>query len=208
MNTFFRLQILILFFIFAGVRINFAQRLDYDDKVFFSDTVKTIKLWSYIEGDTSFRRYQEAVKSAITELNRKGYNVEILTYKKNQVASAQEWKNKIIMELNKNEAFLEIPTQVKKSEVNVPYGPPTTVMLNSVGAVVFSMDYRNIDSLKTKYSCKALSRLYVNWNLASRIALTPVYSTDAVQRISGPTGRMNMEQKRRFGTSDAGKRGQ
>jgi len=176
MNTFVRLQILILFFLFTGPGIGLAQRFAQNDKIHFSDSIRTIKLWTYIVGDTSFRRYVEAVKSARFELNKKGYTVEVVVYKKGQNFSAQEWKNKTILELKKNEAFLEIPTQVKKYEVNVPSGPPTSVMLNSTGAVVYSIDYRNIDSLQTKYYCKASSMLYVNRNIPSRTPLVPFYS--------------------------------
>jgi uncharacterized membrane protein YiaA len=150
MNTFVRLQILILFFLFTGARIGLAQRFTQNDKIHFSDSINTIKLWTYIVGDTSFRRYVEAVKSARFELNKKGYTVEVVVYKKGQNFSAQEWKNNTILGLRKNEAFLEIPTQVKKYEVNVRSSTPTAVMLNSVGAVVYSIDYHNIDSLQTE----------------------------------------------------------
>jgi hypothetical protein len=67
MNTLVRLVILILFFFLAGVPTAFPQRFDYDDKIYFADSIKRIKLWTYIEGDYSFRQYRDAVQSATVE---------------------------------------------------------------------------------------------------------------------------------------------
>lgn len=176
MNTLVRFGSFVLFFILAGTRTGFAQRFNYDDKIYFADSVKRIKLWTYIEGDNSFRRYLDAVKSATGALNKKGYLVDVVAYEIGQGFSAQEWENKIISGLKKNEAFLEISTQIKKHDIAAPAKPPVTVITNEKGAVIFSQNYQGIDSIQTKYSCKAFSRMYVNWKIPSRNAFVPAYS--------------------------------
>jgi hypothetical protein len=51
------------------------------------------------------------------------------------------------------------------------------VITNERGAVIFSQNWHDIfDSVRTNYSCKAFSRLFVNWKIPSRIAFVPVYS--------------------------------
>ena len=177
MNTLVRLEILVLFFILAGTRIGFTQRFDYEDKNYFADSVKRIKLWTYIEGDNSFRRYQDAVKSATDALNKKGYIVDVVAYQIGQGLPAQEWKNKIISGLENNEAFIEISTQIKKFDVASPSISSGMVITNMKGVVIFSQDWHgNLDSVQTNYSCKAFSRLYVNWKIPSRNTFIPIYS--------------------------------
>jgi hypothetical protein len=177
MNTLVRLEILVIIFILAATRIGYAQRFDYDDKIYFGDSVKRIKLWTYIEGDYSFRRYQDAVKSATLALNKKGYLVDVLTYDIGQGIPAQEWEYKIISGLKKSEAFLEISTQIKKHDVTNSSISSGMVITNEKGVVIFSQDWHGeTDSVKTSYSCKAFSRLYINRKIPSRTAFVPVYS--------------------------------
>jgi len=177
MNTLNKLVILVLLFILAGTRIGFGQRFDYNDKMYFADSVKSVKLWTYIEGDTSFRRYRDAVQSASNMLNKKGYLVELVKYDPGTGYTAQQWMNNVIMGLRKNEAFLQISTRISKSDALTPALSPQTRVLNDNGAVIIDLQQPvNYDSVKVNYFSKASSHLYVNWNIASRTALVPVYS--------------------------------
>jgi hypothetical protein len=177
MNTLVRLGILVLFFILAETRIGFTQRLDYDDKIYFADSVKRIKLFTYIEGDNSFRRYHDAIQSATVALNKKGYLVDLVTYDIGQGIPAQEWEQKIISGLKKNEAFLDISTRINKYDVTNNTISSGTVITNEKGAIIVYKDWHGItDTTQAKYFSKALSQLYVNWKNPSRIALVPVYS--------------------------------
>lgn len=177
MTPFHQLTLLTLLFILAMTRSGFAQRFEYDDKIFFADSVKKIKLWTYIEGDKSFRRYQDAVESATRILNKKGYLVDVAEYKPGPGIPAQEWMNNTIMGLRKNEAFLEIPTRITKSDALDPAQQPQTVVLDESGEVMLTQQYHsNFDTVKINYFSRASSRVFVNWGKPSRTALVPVYS--------------------------------
>jgi hypothetical protein len=169
--------LLLLLFILALTRSGLAQRFDYDDKIFFADSVKKIRLWTYIEGDNSFRRYKDAVESATSILNKKGYLVEVAEYKPGIGIPAQEWRNNTILGLGKNEAFLEIPTRIIKSDALGPAQQSQTVILDESGAVMYSHQAPgNFDTIKINYFSRASSHLFVNWGKPSRTALAPVYS--------------------------------
>ena len=183
MTNLHKLALLLLLLLLAGTRTGFAQGFIYEDRIHFGDSIKTIKVWTYIEGDKSFRRYQDAVESAKSMLNKKGYISEMVVYNPGLGIPAQEWMNSIIIGLKKNEAFLVIATQIKKSDELAPAIPPMTRILDENGHILLSHQYlSHIDTGRTTYSSKAVSRLFVNWNSASRIALIPVYSkTQTVQ---------------------------
>jgi hypothetical protein len=177
MNSLVRLVILVIFFFLAGARSAFPQRFDYDDKNYFADSVKRIKLWTYIEGDYSFRQYRDAVQSATTVLNKKGYLVDWIKYEISEGIPAQEWMHEIITGLKSNEALLEISAQIKKYDVTTPAITSGMEITNEKGAVIILQERTvNFDSVHTNYSCQAFTRLYVNWKIPSRNAFVPVYS--------------------------------
>lgn len=177
MTPFHKPTLLVLLFILALTRSGFAQRFDYDDKIFFADSVKKIKLWTYIEGDKSFRHYQDAVESATRILNKKGYLVDVAEYKPGLGIPAQEWMNNTIMGLRKNEAFLQIPTRITKSDALGPAQKPQTVVMDESRAIMLTHQYYgNFDTVKINYISRASSHVFVNWGKPSRTALVPVYS--------------------------------
>lgn len=172
-----RLKILVLFLILAGTRTGFAQRFDSHDKIYFADSVKTIKVWTYVEGDKSFRHYQEAINSTTVALNKKGYLVDIIAFETGKGIPAQIWENNIISELKNGEAFLEISTQIKKYDKRDRVNPSETMIRDEKGRDIFAQDWHGIsDSVQTSYSCKAFSRLFVNRKIPSRNSFVPVYS--------------------------------
>jgi hypothetical protein len=176
-NSFNRIVLLGLFFFLAATRCGYAQRLDYEDKIFFADSVKNIKVWTYIEGDTSYRRYRDAVVSITEALNRKGYLVDIIEYETGKGISPQEWMHNIISGLKRNEAFLEVSTQVKIISAILRPTPNMKTVTSSDGLGLISLNTtKTQDSVQTNYSCIAFARLYVNWAKPGRIADVPVYS--------------------------------
>ena len=177
MTSFLKLTLLALLYILTMTRSGFAQRFNYDDKIYFADSVKKIRLWTYIEGDKSFRRYQDAVEAATRILNNKGYLVDVAEYKPGLGIPAQEWMNNTIMGLRKNEAFLEIPTRITKSDALGPAQQPQTVVLDEHGSIMLTQQYySNFDTVKISYFSRASSIVFVNWGQPSRTALVPVYS--------------------------------
>ena len=170
-------HILLLLLMLLMTHASFGQRLDYEDKLYFADSVRKIKLWTYIEGDKSFRRYRDAVESATKILNKKGYIVEDVIYKNSSDIPAQLWMNNMIQDLRRNEALLVISTQVTMSNSIAPANPMQTRVLDENGANLLSHQYLSaLDTTWTTYSSNASSRLFVNWNKPSRTALVPVYS--------------------------------
>ena len=171
-------QCLVALILLLAVSHNtWSQRLDYEDKLFFADSVQKIKVWTYIEGDTSYRSYQDAIRSAAQTLNRKGYIADILEYKTGQGLTPQAWMQKIISGLKKNEAFLEIPTRIVSEDAVITQGPNMKTVTNTKGAVMISLNTPQLtDSVQKNTSCMASSRLYVNWQVRDRNALVPVYS--------------------------------
>lgn len=136
-----------------------------------------IKLWTFLEGDNQFRQYEDAVESATEILNKIGYLVDVVTFQSGSGISAQEWEHNIIIGLKKNEAFLEVSTQIKKYVITSLAPPTGSVITNERGAVIFSQDWhRPYDSVQTNYTCQAHSRLYVSWNNPARNAFVPIYS--------------------------------
>jgi hypothetical protein len=177
MNNLVRFGVFVFLFLVAGSRIGLAQRFDYEDKVHFADSVKRIKMWTYVEGDRSFRRYQDALKAATIALNDKGYQVDVIAYEIGKGISAQEWENKIISDLKKDEAFLELSTQIRKNESIGRAIPSGSVITNEKGVVIFSQDWHDVtDSGQTNYTSKAFLKMFVNWNIPLRSSLVPVYS--------------------------------
>jgi hypothetical protein len=139
-----RLKILVLFLILAGTRTGFAQRFDSHDKIYFADSVKTIKVWTYVEGDKSFRHYQEAINSTTVALNKKGYLVDIIAFETGKGIPAQIWENNIISELKNGEAFLEISTQIKKYDKRDRVNPSETMIRDEKGRDIFAQDWQGI----------------------------------------------------------------
>jgi hypothetical protein len=177
MNSFRKPATLTVLCILALTLSAVAQRFDYTDKVFFADSVKKIKVWSYIEGDKSFRRYQDAIESAKKTLNKKGYLVDVAEYDPGSGIPAQEWMNSMIMQLKKNEAFLEIPTSITMSDALGPDRKPQTVVWSENGTTMFTVQYqKDFDSVTVDYFSRASSRVFVNWGKPGVTAMVPVFS--------------------------------
>jgi hypothetical protein len=51
MNKLSKHSLAALILLLAVSHNTWSQRLDYEDKLFFADSVKKIKVWTYLEGD-------------------------------------------------------------------------------------------------------------------------------------------------------------
>jgi hypothetical protein len=56
MNPMIRFFVPLLLFFLGAAPFTLAQRFDQDDKVAFANTVRRIRVWTYIEGDSAYRR--------------------------------------------------------------------------------------------------------------------------------------------------------
>jgi hypothetical protein len=178
MNTHFKLVLLTLLFCFAGNRYTQAQRFDYVDKLFFADSVKKIKLWTYIEGDAGFRNYPVVVQTVTGILERKGYIVEVVLKETGKAVSGQEWKHGIIAGMKRNEAFLEISTRILKDVFDAS-GSDIKAVTQPSGAAVMTQNRPSFsDSALTRYTSTAVTKIYVNWNNPTRNAFVPVFSRE------------------------------
>ncbi|MCX6246780.1 MAG: hypothetical protein NTW10_03510 [Bacteroidetes bacterium] len=167
----------LFFFVLAEIPCTFAQRFDHEDKLQFADTIRTIKVWTYIEGDSSYRRYRDAVNSIAEVLNKKGYRVDFVVFEKGKGFSPQEWMNSLIFGLRQDEAFLQVATQIKQDTATGPSNDYHKAVTQPSGQVLILMTRPAVnDSLPVNYFCKASSYLYINWQTPGRTAIVPVYS--------------------------------
>jgi hypothetical protein len=177
MKNFIRMLLFLFFLIPAGTRPAFAQRFDYVDKVLFADSVKKILVWSYIEGEPGFRHEKEALLSIMEILERKGYLVDTIACEPSRDIPLQDWKNNLISGLKRNEAFLELSTRIEMYDLHgVPSSNIKAVTYPS-GAPFMTQNRPGFsDTAQVNFSCRAVSRIYVNRHIPLRSPLVPVYS--------------------------------
>jgi hypothetical protein len=177
MNTVSKITSLLLLFLLSGNACLRAQRFDYNDKLLFADSVRNIKVWTYIEGDSLYRRYHDAVVSITDALKNKGYSVEFVEYEPGKGVSPQAWMQKIISGLKKNEAFLETGTRVKMNQNTDPARPNTNAIISYTGRVELSINRPYLsDSVLNNYSSMAFSKVYARWDDPGKNHFVPLYS--------------------------------
>jgi hypothetical protein len=176
--TSFKFLFLLVSLLMIRIGGSFAQRLDHDDKVRFADSVTRIIVWTYLPGDTGYRRYGDAITALKETLNKKGYEAIVVTYDKQQGFPSQIWKNNIISRLKKNEAFLEVATLIKKDTSIVSSDPYSHVnIIDPDGVRIVSRDRPGLpDSVLTRYFCEVVSKIYVNWRISPEVAFIAIYS--------------------------------
>ncbi|MCX6244831.1 MAG: hypothetical protein NTU98_09015 [Bacteroidetes bacterium] len=176
MKSLFRLLLLLFFFIPAGTQLANAQRFDYTDKVFFADSVKKIRVWAYMEGDTLYRYDPGALFSLKETLEKKGYLVDVVVFEPRQNVSPQDWKHTVVSGLKNNEAFLELLTRIEYYSVTGPSSNAKAVTYPSGAPFVTQNKPGFSDSTQLSFSCKAVTKVYVNWKTQFRNKFVPVYS--------------------------------
>jgi hypothetical protein len=167
---------LLLIFLVQGP-IARAQRFDQEDKAAFANTVRKIRVWTYIEGDSSYRRYGDAVLTVKEALNRKGYEVIFEVFERGKGESPQVWMNSIVFKLAEDEAFLRVATQVRMDSVSGPSNDYMKAVAQPSGRVLVLMTRPSItDSGRMMYFSKSSSWLYVKRKDPGSYSLVPVYS--------------------------------
>ena len=178
MATSLKLLFLLVLLLMIRMGNGFAQRMDHEDRMRFADSVTRIIVWTYLPGDTGYRRYQEAMDALKETLNKKGYEAILVRFDGQQGIPAQIWKNNNISRLKKNEAFLEVTTLIKKDTSIAASDPYSHVnILNTNGAIIATRDKPGLtDSVLTRYFSEVVSKIYVNWQLPPDRAFIAIYS--------------------------------
>jgi len=142
-----RFKYLIVLLFSCCLSAGFSQSPDWDKRMAFAEQVRRIRYWAYIEGDSAYRCYTEALDAIEDALNRKGYATLRDVYFPGSQISPAEWKEKRIHSLPPGEAFLEIRLSMKsdtgKSQAS------STVMVQDASGRVYAQHTLKPDEVQT-----------------------------------------------------------
>ncbi|MCX6252585.1 MAG: hypothetical protein NTX61_17770 [Bacteroidetes bacterium] len=157
--------------------LSYCQILSHKEKLQLADSVRTIKVWTYIKGDSTYSPYLEAIPEIRLTLGNKGYQFKFLTFTKADGISPEKWKNGIISNLKISEAFLEVTTQITVRSGDNTQNRTINYVVDPSGASIYNRNQNNsLDTVHINYSCFAEAELYVNWKNTLENGFAPVYS--------------------------------
>ena len=159
----------------------FPQSPDWDQRVAFADNVHKIKYWAFIEGDSTYNCYADAVKGIQDMLNKKGYDNQRVFYFPNGSLSLESWKAKQIKDLNSDEAFLEIRVGIRVDTSGLgERGSPTTLMVQDASGRVYAQHSLRPEEVRgVDYTSISQANLYLKMENTHLTTAIPFYSKKA-----------------------------
>jgi hypothetical protein len=155
----------------------YSQRFDHADKIAFADSVRKIKVWTYISRDSLYRYHGQALESITAKLSSKGYIVVPVSFDPAGRMSAKAWKDSIISRLSSREAFLEMATEVKRDKKpRVSNRQVKTVISPSGEALATQNSQMDIDTSTAVVSSRVMSQLYLRRTVTLNELPVPAYS--------------------------------
>ena len=155
-----RIHFLILFLAFFTTGSVSSQSPDWDQRIAFGEKVQKIKFWAYIDGDSTFRCYSDAVNAIEDVLNRKGYEYKRLFFEPRDTLSLLSWKARQIKSLAANEAFLEIRVSIRTDSSD--WAGPGTLMVQDASGSVYAQHNLSPETIKNvEYTSTAEASLYL-----------------------------------------------
>ncbi len=166
--------LIVILFISVPFKVS-SQTPGWDQKAAFSGKVQKIRFWAYIEGDSNYSCYADAVNSIENALNHKGYEYKRLFYERRDTLSLQAWKARQIRSLSSNEAFLEVRVSVRADSIE--WTDPSTVMVQDASGRVYAQHLLKPTTIKkAEYSSSSEALLFWPETNSDSGILLPFYS--------------------------------
>ena len=178
-----RFHFLIFFLAFFISGSVYSQTPDWDQRMDFSEKVRKIKFWAYIEGDSNYRCYADAVNAVKNAINRKGYDYFRLVYETSDSLSPKAWRARRIKSLAENEAFLEIRVRIRTDSSD--WTDPSTLMVQDASGRVYAQHKLSPETKKNvEYISTADAILYLPALSPDSTLSIPFYTKKT--RVSDP----------------------
>ncbi|MCX6287584.1 MAG: hypothetical protein NTY96_10760 [Bacteroidetes bacterium] len=156
MRFYFLVLLLHIFFIGPA----FSQSPDWDRRLAFAENVRKIKFWAYIDHDSTYNCYADAVSAIQDALNKKGYDYERLFYFPKGILSLESWKVKQIKSLAAHEAYLEIRVSIRADSSS--WANASTLMVQDASGRVYAQHTLKPEEVSTlEYTSTAEASLFI-----------------------------------------------
>ncbi|MBL7138329.1 MAG: hypothetical protein ISS17_06115 [Bacteroidales bacterium] len=157
----------------------FPQVMTWEEKRDFSDSINTIKVWTYIQDDPGFRYFTEVIEEVTYSLNRKGYVVVQIHYDTSKHISIADWLHIQLISLKKGEALLTIPIVFSYDSVTRNKGSKRNLQViqdQTGGAFATHNINQFYDVQDTLFYIGAEATLYTHYHKTSKGVYPSVYS--------------------------------
>lgn len=168
-------------FLLLNLSATFSQTMTWEEKRDFSDSINTIKIWTYIKDDPGYRFFTEIMEDLTYVLAKKGYDVIEIHYDTSNIMTPADWLQVQLLSLQKGEALLTFPVTFSNDSVIRNKGLQRnnqTVTNQQGGAIVSGQINRYYDQQDTLFYIGAQVTCYTNYRKTREGSFAPVYSRE------------------------------
>jgi hypothetical protein len=107
-----RLPLVLLIILFASTATVYSQVPSKETKHQFGESIRRVKVWTYIGGDTLYHCYSQAITTIFDALAEKGYEIQEVYYSKKTGLDETTWRDRLVSGLDSGTALIQVVTSL------------------------------------------------------------------------------------------------